>query len=159
MAAESPAAQLIAVEIEYPEFATLLNDIRDFDWKMINKLRREDLARVASTGFKFRTKGKESQQKEFASFLIAHPSVMASDFEMIISKLQIFARLVGQQQKQTEAPAITHDTQKPKKKKVIVVEEEEDEDYVPSEPESEEDSEEDLREKTRGRNGKPKVWY
>ena len=156
MATESPAAQLIAVEIEYPEFATLLNDIRDFDWKLINKLRREDLARVASTGFKFRTKGKESQQKELASFLIEHPSVMASDFEMIISKLQIYARLIGQQPKQTAAPAITHDKKKPKKK-VIVVEEEEDEDYVPSEPE--EDSEEDLREKPRGRNGKPKVWY
>ena len=156
MATESPAAQLIAVEIEYPEFATLLNDIRDFDWKMINKLRREDLARVGSTGFRFRTKGKESQQKELASFLIEHPSVMASDFEMIINKLQIYARLIGQQPKQTTAPAITHDKKKPKKK-VIVVEEEEDEDYVPSEPE--EDSEEDLREKPRGRNGKPKVWY
>ena len=156
MATESPAAQLIAVEIEYPEFATLLNDIRDFDWKMINRLRREDLARVGSTGFRFRTKGKESQQKELASFLIEHPSVMASDFEMIISKLQIYARLIGQQPKQTTAPAITHDKKKPKKK-VIVVEEEEDEDYVPSEPE--EDSEEDLREKPRGRNGKPKVWY
>ena len=75
MATESPAAQLITVEIEYPEFATLLNDIRDFDWKLINKLRKEDLARVASTGFRFRTKGKESQQKELASFLIEHPSV------------------------------------------------------------------------------------
>ena len=156
MVEESPAAQLIAVEIEYPEFASLINDIRDFDWKMINKLRREDLARIASTGFRFRTKGKESQQKEFASFLIEHPSVMASDFEMIISKLQIFARLIGQQPKQTAAPAITHDKKKPKKK-VIVVEEEEDEDYVPSEPE--EDTEEDIREIPRRKNGKPLKWY
>ena len=157
MATESPAAQLIAVEIEYPEFTTLLNDIRDFEWKMINKLRREDLARIASTGFTFRTKGKESQQKELASFLIEHPSVMASDFEMIISKLQIYARLIGQQPKQTEAPAITHDKQKPKKKKVIVVEEEEDEEFVPSEPS--EDSEEDVREIPRRKNGKPFRWY
>lgn len=156
MADESPASHLIAIELEIPEFATLINDIRDFDWKMINKLRREDLARVASTGFRFRTKGKESQQKEFASFLIEHPSVMASDFEMIISKLQIFARLIGQQPKQTAAPAITHDKKKPKKK-VIVVEEEEDEDYVPSEPE--EDSEEDQREIPRRKNGKPLRWY
>ena len=157
MAAESPASQLIAVEIEYPEFATLLNDIRDFDWKLINKLRREDLARVASTGFKFRTKGKESQQKELASFLIEHPSVMASDFEMIISKLQIYARLIGEQPKQTSAPAITHDKQKPKKKRVIVIEEEEDEEFVPSEPS--EDSEEDVREIPRRKNGKPLRWY
>ena len=157
MAAESPAAQLIAVDIQYPEFATLLNDIRDFDWKMINKLRREDLARVASTGFMFKTKGKETQQKEFASFLLEHPSVMASDFEMIISKLQIFARFIGEQQNQTSAPAITHDKQKPKKKKVIVVEEEEDEEFVPSEPS--EDSEEDVREIPRRKNGKPLRWY
>ena len=157
MAAESPASQLIAVDIQYPEFATLLNDIRDFDWKMINKLRREDLARIASTGFTFRTKGKESQQKEFASFLIEHPSVMASDFEMIINKLQIFARFIGEQQKQTSAPAITHDKQKPKKKRVIVIEEEEDEEFVPSEPS--EDSEEDVREIPRRKNGKPFRWY
>ena len=157
MATESPAAQLIAVEIEYPEFATLLNDIRDFDWKLINKLRKEDLARVASTGFRFRTKGKESQQKELASFLIEHPSVMASDFEMIISKLQIYARLIGQQPKQTTRPAIKHEKQKPKKKKIIVVEEEEDEEFVPSEPS--ESSEEDVREIPRGRNGKPLKWY
>ena len=157
MADESPASNLIAIELEVPEFATLLNDIRDFDWKMINKLRREDLARVASTGFRFRTKGKESQQKELASFLLEHPSVMASDFEMIISKLQIFAHLIGQQPKQTTAPAITHDKKKPKKK-VIIVEEEEDEDYVPSEPE-EEDTEEDIREIPRRKNGKPLKWY
>ena len=83
---------------------------------------------------------------------------MASDFEMIINKLQIFARLVGEQQKQTEAPAITHDKQKPKKKKVIVVEEEEDEEFVPSEP-SEEDPEEDVKEIPRRKNGKPLRWY
>ena len=81
---------------------------------------------------------------------------MASDFEMIISKLQIYAHLIGQQPKQTAAPAITHDKKKPKKK-VIVVEEEEDEEFVPSEPE--EDSEEDVREIERGKNGKPLKWY
>ena len=158
MATESPAAQLIAVEIEYPEFATLINDIRDFDWKIINKLRKEDLARVASTGFRFNTKGKVSQQKELASFLIEHPSVMASDFEMIINKLQIYARLIGQQPKQTTRPAIKHEKQKPKKKKIIVVEEEEDI-YTPSASDSEEDSEEDVRENQRRKDGKPALWY
>ena len=158
MTSESQAAQLIAVEIEYPEFATLLNDIRDLDWKIINKLRKEDLARVASTGFRFSTKGRESQQKELASFLIEHPSVMASDFEMIISKLQIFARLIGQQPKQRTAPAITHDKKKPKKKKIIVVDEEEDI-YTPSVSESEEDSEEDVRENQRRKDGRPARWY
>ena len=157
MAEDSPASQLIAVEIEFPEFAALINDIRDFDWKIINKLRKEDLARVASTGFRFRTRGKESQQKELASFLIEHPSVMASDFEMIINKLQIFATLIGQKPKQTAAPAITHDKKKPKKKVIIVEEEEEDEEFVPSEPS--ESSEEDVREIPRRKNGKPLKWY
>ena len=156
MAEDSPASQLIAVEIEFPEFAALINDIRDFDWKIINKLRKEDLARVASTGFRFRTRGKESQQKELASFLIEHPSVMASDFEMIINKLQIFATLIGQKARQPAAPAITHDKKKPKKK-VIIVEEEEDEEFVPSEPS--ESSEEDVREIPRRKNGKPLKWY
>ena len=154
MTEESSVAQLIVTEINHPEVARIINDIRDFDWAIISKLRKTELDRVKATGFRFRTKGKESQQKEFASFLIEHPSVMASDFEMIISKLQIFARLIGEQ---TSAPAITHDKQKPKKKRVIVIEEEEDEEFVPSEPS--EDSEEDVREIPRRKNGKPFRWY
>ena len=95
MTEESPATQLIAVELENPEFAELLNDIRDFDWKLINKLRKEDLARVASTGFRFASKGLENQRMELKNFLYNNPACMASDLEMIIGKLTIFARLLS----------------------------------------------------------------
>ena len=91
---DTPAVQLIAVEIQNPDFVPLLNDIRDFDWKIVNRLRKEDIARIHSTGFNFRTKGLENQKMEFKSFLFEHPSVMASDFEMIISKLNIYARML-----------------------------------------------------------------
>ena len=120
MAENSPASNLIAIELEVPEFATLLNDIRDFDWPIVNRLRKEDLARIQSTGFRFTTKGDASRKKEFQSFLLQHPSCMASDFEMIIWKLNIFARLWGDKNKEPERPAITHE--KPKKKKRIVIE-------------------------------------
>ena len=118
MAENNLATQLIAAEIELPEFATLLNDIRDFDWTIVNRLRKEDLARIASTGFRFATKGADSRKKEFQSFLLQHPSCMASDFEMIISKLNIFARLIGDKNKETKLPAIKHE--KPRKKRIVI---------------------------------------
>ena len=134
---DSPAVQLIAVEIQNPEFATLLNDIRDFDWKVVNRLRKEDLARIQSTGFHFKSKGIENQKQEFKTFLFEHPSVMASDLEMIIYKLNVFSRLIANVSTQEPAhieptkTAITHQKKQKKskkqKRKVVVIEEEEEE--------------------------------
>ena len=142
---DSPAVQLIAVEIQNPEFASLLNDIRDFDWKTVNRLRKEDLERIKFTGFTFKSKGLENQKQEFKSFLFEHPSCMASDLEMIIFKLNVFKRLYAQAQ----LPTVTvEEVQKPirhqkspkkskkPKKQVIVIEEEssdEEESYEESE--------------------------
>ena len=162
---ETPAAQLIAVCLEYPEFNQLLSDIRDFDWKVINKLRREDLARISSTGFVFKTKGIESQKKEVQSFLLNNPACMASDFELIIGKLQIVSHMVGakqaEQQKPKEVPQITREKKKTKKK-IIVVEDEEEDGLIPytssEDGESEEESEEEQRQRSPGRCTK-KVWY
>ena len=163
---ETPAAQLIAVCLEYPEFNQLLSDIRDFDWKVINKLRREDLARISSTGFVFKTKGIESQRKEVQSFLLNNPACMASDFELIIGKLQIFSHMIGAkqatQQKPTEVPQITREKKKKTKKRVIVLEDEEEDGLIPytssEDEESEDESEEDQRHRSPGRCPK-KVWY
>ena len=138
---ETPAVQLIAVEIEHPEFATLLNDIRDFDWKIINRLRKEDMARVHSTGFQFANKGLENQRQELKTFLLQHPSCMASDFEMIMSKLNIFGYLIAQKKMEV----VKKETEKEKKRskktkaikqekpKVIVIEEEEEDEGTDSE--------------------------
>ena len=153
MSENNPATQLIAVEIEHPEFAQLLNDIRDFDWKLINRLRKEDLARIASTGFRFTSKGIENQRMELKSFLLNHPSCMASDFEMIVSKLQIFSLLWnGPRPKEPVRPAIPQEKKKKKAKKVIVIEEEEEETFEASEP-SESSEEEEIKPR-RGRK-----WY
>ena len=147
---DSPAVQLIAVEIQNPEFATLLNDIRDFDWKVVNRLRKEDLARIQSTGFSFKSKGIENQKQEFKTFLFEHPSVMASDLEMIIYKLNVFSRLIANVSTQaTQEPAhieptktaITHQkkqkkTKKPKRK-VVVIEEESSDDEASSDQQAE----------------------
>ena len=133
------ASQLIAAEIELPEFATLLNDIRDFDWTIVNRLRKEDLARIASTGFKFTTKGDASRKKEFQSFLLQHPSCMASDFEMIISKLNIFARLIGEKNKESELPAIKHE--KPRKKRIVIESSSSSDFHIDSDPDPDYDSE------------------
>ena len=156
MAEDSPAAQLIAVEMEYPDFAELLNDIRAFDWKLMNHPRKEDLARVASTGFRFATKGPENQRMELKNFLFNHPSCMASDFEMIIGKLTIFARLYSLKKAAQQAPAqpatpqqpaIEHKPKKKPKKVVIVEEESYEEDY-------EEEEEEEQPKRRKGRKNK-----
>ena len=154
---DSPAVQLIAVEIQYPEFAALINDIRDFDWKIVNHLRKEDLARIQSTGYHFKSKGIENQKQEFKSFLFEHPSCMASDLEMIIYKLNVFARIVSpppslapppQPKPQPTKQAIKYQkpqkrTRKPKKK-VVIIEEEEDFTDFTEEESSEDYTEEDT---------------
>ena len=135
---DSPAVQLIAVEIQNPEFSSLLNDIRDFDWKVVNRLRKEDLARIQSTGFHFKSKGIENQKQEFKTFLFEHPSCMASDLEMIIYKLNVFSRLIANVPTQEPvhiepaSTAITHQkkqkkTKKPKRKVIVIEEESSDE--------------------------------
>ena len=152
---ETPAVQLIAVEIEHPEFATLLNDIREFDWKLINRLRKEDLARVHSTGLQFANKGLENQQQELKTFLLQHPSCMASDFEMIMSKLNIFGYLIAQKKMEV----VKKETEKEKKRtkktkeikhekpklppKVIVIDDNEEEDEGTDSEDSEDSEEED----------------
>ena len=147
----SPAAHLIEQEIQHPEYATLLNDIRDFDWIIVNRLKREDLVRIQYTGFTFKSKGTENQKMEFKSFLLDHPSCMASDFQMILNKLSIFSNIIGTQTSSTyevrrpkvrtpivqeideedeveEVPRKKKTKKAPKhKRRVIVIEEEEDE--------------------------------
>ena len=138
---DSPAVQLIAVEIQNPEFASLLNDIRDFDWKTVNRLRKEDLERLKTTGFNFKSRGLENQKQELKSFLFEHPSCMASDLEMIIYKFNVFKRLYTQEQQPTvrveevQQPIKQQKKSKKPKKSVIIIEEEED---------YEESSEEDV---------------
>ena len=93
MTEESSVAQLIVTEINHPEVARIINDIRDFDWAIISKLRKTELDRVKATGFQFVTEGPISQKEELKSFLLSHPSCMASNFEKIISKLTLFGKI------------------------------------------------------------------
>ena len=163
---DSPAVQLIAVEIQNPEFSSLLNDIRDFDWKVVNKLRKEDLTRIQSTGFHFKSKGIENQKQEIKSFLFEHPSVMASDLEMVIYKLNVFARLIALSSNETtqepehiepSRTPIKHEkaskkrsstskqkSKKPKRKVIVIEEESSDEQYEEEESSNSADESEDV---------------
>ena len=107
----------------------------------------------SSTGFQFKNKGVENQREELKSFLLEHPSCMASDFEMIMSKLNVFGFLIAQKKMEVvkneeekekkrmkKTRAIKHE--KPKlPPKVIVIDEEEDEGtYSEDSEDSEEES-------------------
>ena len=158
---DSPAAQLIEVEFGHPEFAELLNDIRDFDWGIINKLRKTDLERVSSTGFKFVTKGLENQRMELKQFLFNHPSCMASGFETIMDKLKLFARLCKPKiTPVVPSPVVPQHKhlaikeEKRKKLRVIRVDEEEEDDDFEELIGSETDEEEEEERKPRRRWGK-----
>ena len=126
----------------------------------MNKLRREDIARVRSTIFKFQNKGLENQHMGLKSFLLEHPSCMASEFEMILSKLNIFGLLIAMKKMAVVESEAEKDRAKSKKQKrikyekpkpkpeVIEIEEEDEEEPEPeeSEPEYEEVKEEEKDE-------------
>lgn len=128
---DSPEFQLIAAEIELPALAQVLNDIREFDWKIINRLRKEDLDRVAGVGFQFRNRGIENRRQEFRAFLLEHPSLMSENFEHLMRKLSAYSQLLTVKNAETESEqrkispparkAIKHHP-----KKVVVVSDEED---------------------------------
>ena len=113
---QSPEVLLIAAEIETEGLAQVINDIREFDWKVVNKLRKEDLARIADLGFQFKNKGVENRRQEFRAFLLEHPTIMSENFEHLMRKLKAFAELMGaaaqSKPKKQKHRAITHDEPK-----------------------------------------------
>ena len=108
--------QLLAAELELPGLAQVLNDIREFDWKVVNKLRKEDLERISGLGFQFKNHGVENRRQEFRAFLLEHPTIMSENFEHLMKKLQIFAELMGVAAQPKPQPkkrkAITHNKAK-----------------------------------------------
>ena len=87
-------------EIADDSIAVLLNDIRAFDFSMVNKLTQTDLNKIASTGFQFSTRGVKNQREEVRSFLLNHPSTMASDIDTIIIKFRLYGQLLSEPQKE-----------------------------------------------------------
>ena len=127
---DTPEMQLIAAEIELPGLAQVINDIREFDWKIINKLRKEDLERIAGVGFQFKNRGIENRRQEFRAFLLEHPTLMSENFEHLMKKLSAYSRLLAVK---NEAPReVTRPSTPPRRaikhhpKKVVVVSDEED---------------------------------
>lgn len=87
-------------EIADDSIAVLLNDIRAFDFSMVNKLTQTDLNKIASTGFQFSTRGIKNQREEVRSFLLNHPSTMAADIDTIIIKFRLYGQLLSEPQKE-----------------------------------------------------------
>lgn len=91
---------LMKAEIADDSIAVLLNDIRAFDFSMVNKLTQTDLNKIASTGFQFSTRGIKNQREEVRSFLLNHPSTMAADIDTIIIKFRLYGQLLSEPQKE-----------------------------------------------------------
>ena len=91
---------LMKAEIADEDIAVLLNDIRAFDFTMVNKLTQSDLMKIANTGFQFATRGVKNQREEVRSFLLNHPSTMASDIDTIINKFRLYGQLLSEPQKE-----------------------------------------------------------
>ena len=94
------AIALMKAEIADEHVAVMLNDIRAFDFTMVNKLTQSDLMKIANTGFQFATRGVKNQREEVRSFLLSHPSTMASDIDTIINKFQLYGQLLSEPQKE-----------------------------------------------------------
>ena len=128
---DTPEMQLIAAEIELPGLAQVINDIREFDWKIINKLRKEDLERIAGVGFQFKNRGIENRRQEFRAFLLEHPTLMSENFEHLMKKLSAYSRLLAVKNEEATREVIRPSTPprraiKHHPKKVVVVSDEED---------------------------------
>ena len=78
------AIALMKAEIADEHIAVMLNEIRAFDFALVNKLTQRDLNNIASTWFQFATRGVNNQHEEVRSFLLNHPSTMAADIDTII---------------------------------------------------------------------------
>ena len=89
------AIALMKAEIADEHIAVMLNDIRAFDFALVNKLTQRDLNNIASTGFQFATRGVKNQREEVRSFLLNHPSTMAADIDTIIIKFRLYGQLLS----------------------------------------------------------------
>ena len=89
------AIAIMKAEIADEYIVVMLNDIRAYDFALVNKLTQRDLNNIASTGFQFATRGVKNQREEVRSFLLNHPSTMAADIDTIIIKLRLYGQLLS----------------------------------------------------------------
>ena len=133
-------------EIADEHVAVVLNDIRAFDFTLVNKLTQRDLNNIASTGFQFGTRGVKNQREEVRSFLLNHPSTMAPDIDTIIIKFRLYGQLLSEPKK--EKPKVK-EIKGPKKTRKKHEEEEsseiEDVEDILEEEDESEYEEEDMR--------------
>ena len=94
------AIALMKAEIADEHIAVMLNEIRAFDFALVNKLTQRDLNNIASTGFQFATRGVKNQREEVRSFLLNHPSTMAADIDTIIIKFRLYGQLLREPKKE-----------------------------------------------------------
>ena len=70
------AIAIMKAEIADEYIVVMLNDIRAYDFALVNKLTQRDLNNIASTWFQFATRGVNNQHEEVRSFLLNHPSTI-----------------------------------------------------------------------------------
>ena len=149
---------LMKAEIADDSIAVLLNDIRAFDFSMVNKLTQTDLNKIASTGFQFSTRGIKNQREEVRSFLLNHPSTMAADIDTIIIKFRLYGQLLSEPQKEKPQVREIKGEKKTRRKRHEEDESSEIEDVEDILEEEDEDEEDDV-EYIETRPQKRKVFY
>ena len=156
------AIALMKAEIADEHVAVMLNDIRAFDFALVNKLTQRDLNNIASTGFQFATRGVKNQREEVRSFLLSHPSTMAADIDTIIIKFRLYGQLLSEPKK--EQPKV-REIKGPKKTRGKRHEEEESSEIEDVEDIFEEEDEDDEEEESEDsyhvvtKRGKKIVYY
>ena len=95
------AIAFMKAEIADEYIVVMLNDIRAYDFALVNKLTQRDLNNIASTWFQFATRGVKNQREEVRSFLLNHPSTMAADIDTIIIKFRLYGQLLREPKKRS----------------------------------------------------------
>ena len=99
--AMNSAIAIMKAEIADEYIVVMLNDIRAYDFALVNKLTQRDLNNIASTWFQFATRGVKNQREEVRSFLLNHPSTMAADIDTIIIKFRLYGQLLREPKKRS----------------------------------------------------------
>ena len=132
------AKRIIDEEIEDPELAEVLNDIREYKQTTTGHFTKPVLDELADEGFPFTTFGVVSRRSELKTFINKHPSVMSSDETTLMDKIMYCVSKMGaierkQQKKKTDD--LIKKMRQNRKKRVIVEEytseEDSDVEYVP----------------------------
>lgn len=97
---------LIQCCVEHPEVSDILQDIREFNKKDIDKITKTQLDQIESFGFHYNTKTVAGRREEIKAFVSENPCLMTKDCTQLVERFKILSNTL---RKLEETPAISNE--------------------------------------------------